>query len=88
MSTIREVEESELAELLRISVEAFPGMKVSGPEERTRMLEPPARVMKEPICHCFGVYATSRLIGVMRFSDFTMRLHAPPALVAAVGGVA
>jgi predicted acetyltransferase len=73
MRTIREVEESELEELLRITVEAFPGMKVSGPEERARMLERLARVMKEPIVHFFGVYEGGRLIGVMRFYDFTMR---------------
>ena len=88
MRTIREVEESELEELLRITVEAFPGMKVSGPEERTRMLERLARVMKEPIVHFFGVYEAGRLIGVMRFYDFTMRLHETDALVGGVGGVA
>ena len=88
MRTIREVEESELDELLRITVEAFPGMKVSGPEERTRMLERLARVMKEPIVHFFGVYEAARLIGVMRFYDFTMRLHETDALVGGVGGVA
>ncbi len=88
MRTIREVEENELDELLRITVEAFPGMKVSGPEERTRMLERLARVMKEPIVHFFGVYEAGRLIGVMRFYDFTMRLHETDALVGGVGGVA
>lgn len=88
MRTIREVEESELEELLRITVEAFPGMKVSGPEERARMLERLARVMKEPIVHFFGVYEGGRLIGVMRFYDFTMRLHDTDALVGGVGGVA
>ena len=88
MRTIREVEESELEELLRITVEAFPGMKVSGPEERTRMLERLARVMKEPIVRFFGVYEAGRLIGVMRFYDFTMRLHETDALVGGVGGVA
>ncbi|MBP8948246.1 MAG: GNAT family N-acetyltransferase [Candidatus Promineofilum sp.] len=88
MRTIRQVEENELDEFLRITVEAFPGMKVSGPEERTRMLERLARVMKEPIVHFFGVYEAARLIGVMRFYDFTMRLHATDALVGGVGGVA
>jgi len=66
MRTIREVDESELDEFLRITIEAFPGMKVSGPEERTRMLERLARVMKEPIVHFFGVFEAGRLIGVMR----------------------
>ena len=88
MRTIREVEESELDEFLRITIEAFPGMKVSGPEERTRMLERLARVMKEPIVHFFGVFEAGRLIGVMRFYDFTMRLHETDALVGGVGGVA
>ena len=88
MRTIREVGENELDELLRITIEAFPGMKVSGPEERTRMLERLARVMKEPIVHFFGVYEAGRLIGVMRFYDFTMRLHQTDALVGGVGGVA
>ena len=88
MRTIREVDESELDEFLRITIEAFPGMKVSGPEERTRMLERLARGMKEPIVHFFGVFEAGRLIGVMRFYDFTMRLHETDALVGGVGGVA
>ncbi len=88
MRTIREVEENELDEFLRITIEAFPGMKVSGPEEQTRMLARLARVMKEPIVHFFGVYEAARLIGVMRFYDFTMRLHETDALVGGVGGVA
>ena len=70
------------------TIEAFPGMKVSGPEERTRMLERLARVMREPIVHFFGVFEAGRLIGVMRFYDFTMRLHETDALVGGVGGVA
>ena len=88
MRTIREVHESELSDFLRITSEAFPGMKVTTADERERMLERMAKVMKEPIVHFFGVYDDERMVGVMRFYDFNMRLHETQTLIGGVGGVA
>lgn len=88
MRTIREVREDELDEFGRITVEAFPGMKVDTPEAYSRMLERLARVMKEPIVHFFGVFEDGRIVGVMRCYDFTMKLHNTRTLVGGLGGVA
>jgi len=88
MRTIREVHESELPELLRITAEAFPGMKVTTPEERERAVERLAKVMKEPIVRFFAVYEADRMVGVMRFYDFNMKLHETETLMGGVGGVA
>lgn len=88
MRTIREIENSELNELARITIEAFPGMKVDSQEARERMLERLAQVMKEPIVKFFGVFDDDRMVGVMRCYDFTMKLHETRTLVGGVGGVA
>lgn len=88
MRSIREVQESELEELARITVEAFPGMKVDTPETRQRMLERLHKVRQEPIVHFFGAYDDDRLVGVMRCYDFTMKLHETRTLVGGLGGVA
>ncbi len=88
MRTIREVREDELDEFARITIEAFPGMKVDTQDARERMIERMAKVMKEPIVHFFGVYDDERLVGVMRCYDFTMKVHDFRTLVGGLGGVA
>lgn len=76
MRAIREVREDELNELARITIEAFPGMKVDSQEARDRMLDRLSKVMKEPTVHFFGVFEDDDMLGVMRCYDFTMKLHA------------
>lgn len=88
MRTIREVHESELEEFMRITIEAFPGMKIGTADERERLLERLRKVMREPIVHFFGVWEDSQMVGVMRFYDFTMKLHNTRTLVGGTGGVA
>lgn len=88
MRTIREVHESELSEFMRVTTEAFPGMKVVTPEEKDRLMERLQKVRQEPIVHFFGVWEGRDMVGVMRFYDFTMKLHNTRALVGGTGGVA
>lgn len=88
MRSIREVQPSELDELARITIEAFPGMKVDTPEARQRMMERLGKVRQEPIVHFFGAYEAEELVGVMRCYDFTMKLHETRTLVGGLGGVA
>ena len=88
MRTIREIHEDELDELIRITVEAFPGMKVESRADRDRMRERLVKVMNEPIVHFFGVFEGAAMIGVMRCYDFTMKLRETRALVGGLGGVA
>ena len=88
MRTIREIREDELGELIRITVEAFPGMKVESQADRDRMRERLVKVMNEPIVHFFGVFEGEDMVGVMRCYDFTMKLHQTRTLVGGLGGVA
>lgn len=88
MRIIREVREDELAEFGRITVEAFPGMKVDTPEAHERMLGRLAAMRTELIVHYLGVYEAERMVGVMRFYDFTMKVRGVRTLVGGVGGVA
>lgn len=88
MRTIREVEESELPEFIRITTEAFPGMKVVSQEDRDQMRERLLKVREQPIVHFFAVYEGARMVGVMRCYDFTMKLHETRTLVGGLGGVA
>lgn len=88
MREIREVDESELEALLRITTQAFPGMKVITPEDRERQLEHLRAIRREPIVHFFAVYEEGEMVGVMRTYDFTMKLRSVRTLVGGVGGVA
>lgn len=88
MRAIREIREDELDELIRITVEAFPGMKVESQADRDRMRERLVKVMSEPIVHFFGVFEGEDMVGVMRCYDFTMKLRQTRALVGGLGGVA
>ncbi len=88
MRTIRELDEDELEELLRITQEAFPGMKVGGPAEREAALERLRRIRREGSGVFYGVFEEGHMVGVMRSYDFTMKLHETRTLVGGVGGVA
>lgn len=88
MRIIREIEENDLDEFMRITLEAFPGMRIAGPEERQGLHERLRKVMDEPIVHFLAVWEGDQMVGVMRFYDFTMKLHSTRTLVGGVGGVA
>lgn len=88
MRTIREIREHELDELIRITVEAFPGMKVESQVDRDRMRERLVKVINEPIVHFFGVFEEEDMVGVMRCYDFTMKLRETRMLVGGLGAVA
>ncbi|HMT21387.1 MAG TPA: GNAT family N-acetyltransferase [Promineifilum sp.] len=88
MRIIREVQDNELDEFSRSTVEAFPGMKIDTPEARRRMLERMATVMNERGVHFSAVFDDGQMVGVMRCYDFTMKLHETRTLVGGLGGVA
>ena len=88
MRTIRELDEDELGELMRITEQAFPGMKVGGTAEREAILERLRRVQQGGFSHFYGVFEAAQMVGVMRNYDFTMKLHETRTLVGGVGGVA
>lgn len=88
MREIRAVEENDLSEFMRITIEAFPGMRVTTPDDRQRMLERLRRVMEEPIVHLLALFEDDKMLGVMRCYDFTMKLRSVRTLVGGLGGVA
>lgn len=88
MRVIREIDESELGELLRITVEAFPGMNVAAQQDRGPLLERLKGIMRQPIVHFFGVFDDEEMVGAMRCYDFTMKLRSTRTLMGGVGGVA
>lgn len=88
MREIREIEESELGEFLRITLEAFPGMNAAAHQDQGPLLDRLKKIMNEPIVHFFGVFDDGKMVGVMRTYDFTMKLRSVRTLVGGVGGVA
>jgi predicted acetyltransferase len=88
MREIREIDESELGEMLRITTEAFPGFYPGPLGDRSPMLERLDQIRQQPIVHFFGVFDDGRMVAVMRCYDFTAKLRSTRTLVGGVGGVA
>lgn len=88
MREIREVDSEELGEVVRLTMEAFPGMGGGTPPDPQVMAERLARIRQEPIVHLFGVFEGGRMVGAMRTFDFTMWLRSVRMLVGGVGAVA
>lgn len=88
MREIREVTEEELPEFLRITSQAFPGMRVVTADDHLRMQERLRRIMDEPIVHFLALFQEGEMVGVMRAYDFTMKLRSVRTLVGGLGGVA
>lgn len=88
MREIREITEEELPTFLRITSQAFPGMRVVTEDDQLRMQERLRRIMHEPIVHFLALYEDGEMVGVMRAYDFTMKLRSVRTLVGGLGGVA
>jgi predicted acetyltransferase len=88
MRTIREIEEGELDEFVRISAEAYPGIKLNTNEERQRFRERIIQRLAYDDVTLWGLFEANELLGVMRLYDFTMKLHSIRTLIGGVGGVA
>lgn len=88
MRVIREITEEELGQFLRITSEAFPGMRVVTEDDHLRMQERLRRIMDEPIVHFLALFEDEEMVGVMRTYDFTMKLRSVRTLVGGLGGVA
>ncbi len=88
MRTIREIREDELDEFVRISAEAYPGIKLNSKEERQRFRERLQERMKYPDMTLWGLFEAEQMLGIMRFYDFTMKLRSTRTLIGGVGGVA
>jgi predicted acetyltransferase len=85
---IREVNNGELDEFARITIEAFPGMKIVSQDDRGRMIQRLAHAMSHPAVHFFAAFEGEQMVGVIRCYDFSMKLHDRRVLVGGLGGVA
>ncbi len=88
MREVREITKAELPEFLRITSEAFPGMRVVTDDDHQRMQDRLRRIMDEPIVHFLALFEDGEMVGVMRTYDFTMKLRSVRTLVGGLGGVA
>lgn len=88
MREIGQLTNSDLDDFITITANAYPGIKLVGEVERQRFRERNQRMNAEPTIHLYGLFDENRLLGVMRFYDFTMKLLSTRTLVGGVGSVA
>lgn len=88
MREIRQIGEPELDEFVRITAEAYPGMKVTTAEDKQKLRERLAVVDADPVCDFFALFEGDEMQGIMRFYHFTMNLLSVKTLCGGVGGVA
>lgn len=93
MRQIRLLNTAELGEFARISANAYPGMKIDSEEALQRLARRYERFIDHPVIHLYGVFETAgkraeKLVGVMRYHDYVMKLHLAELLVGGIGGIA
>ena len=79
--------ESEWDAYTNISVNAYPGIRATDEAARRRFKERGQQMSADPIVTVLGLFEAGDMRGIMRFYDFTMRLHEVDMLVGGVGGV-
>ena len=79
--------ESEWDAYTNISVNAYPGIRATDEAARRRFKERGQQMSADPIVTVLGLFEAGDMRGIMRFYDFTMRLHGVDMLVGGVGGV-
>ncbi|HFQ94176.1 MAG TPA: GNAT family N-acetyltransferase [Anaerolineae bacterium] len=88
MREIRPLRQEDWNEYVRISMNAYPGMRVNTAVEQDRLRNRGQRMNADPTITFYGLFEDGALRGVMRLHDFTMRLHGAEMPVGGVGAVA
>jgi predicted acetyltransferase len=89
VNTIRQLFEADYDDLVAIMANAYPGfVQLASEQDRQKFKERLKAQDADPIVDFYGLYRHAKLLGVMRFFDFTMRLLSVRAKVAGLGGVA
>lgn len=86
MNGIRQLEETDLEAFARIAAAAYPAIEVASIEEFARDLG--RRLAADPTTSLYGLFRGKKLLGGMRFFDFTMRMLSTTTLVGGLGLVA
>jgi predicted acetyltransferase len=88
MREIRALREGDWAEAARIQAEAYPGVGIATAEEIERSQQNMIAVQERPNVTFYGLFEADKLLGIMRWHDFQMRLLSTGTLAGGVGGVA
>jgi len=88
MRRIRVLQADELERCVELSVQAYPGMRVSTALERSRMRDNLAAAVQDGRFALRGVFEAEHMVGVMRYHDFRMQLLSTRTLVGGLGGLA
>jgi predicted acetyltransferase len=89
VSEIRILAEGEFAAFCDILADAFPGWKISSPEEKERVRQRLFQIHKEePTATMYGLFREGELQGGMRFHDFSMNLFGNMVAAGGVGLIA
>ncbi|MCG8349222.1 MAG: GNAT family N-acetyltransferase [Chloroflexales bacterium] len=86
MSEIRRLTDDELLPFARIVLDAYPSIEISSVEELAQNLK--RSLADDPKTSIYGLFRAGRLLGGMRFLDFTMKLLSIKNLVGGVGLIA
>ncbi|MGZ0052550.1 GNAT family N-acetyltransferase [Brevibacillus gelatini] len=89
MDEIRPVSLSDIDEVVRIAAMAYPGSNLLGTEERQKFAERVKSTLEnDPIASYHGCYRDGRLVGIMKWYDFSMYVYGIPMLTGGIGTVA
>src|SRR4051794_34061950 len=87
-NVLRQLNEQELEQYIEILGTAYPVMRLSTPESKESMKKRMLDFEKDTRLHHFGLFRQDKLVGGMRFFDFTMNLHSVKIKAGGVGSVA
>ncbi len=85
---IRRLTADELPAFAAIAANAYPGMSVTTPEDRQRMVERWMPQLADPAVAYTGAFRDGTLVGGMKLYDFTMNIFGTQTLTGGVGLVA
>ncbi len=88
MREIRPLRQEDWDDYVKISMNAYPGMRVNTAVEQDRLRNRGQRMNADPTITFYGLFENGALRGVMRLHDFTMRLHGVDLSAGGVGAVA
>lgn len=87
-SQIRRLTEADFDDFIAIVANAYPGLKIASAEDRQKFRERLVVQDKDPTMGFYGLFRDGRLLGGMKFFDFTMNLHGTKIPIGGVGLVA
>ncbi|MBN2620358.1 GNAT family N-acetyltransferase [candidate division WOR-3 bacterium] len=87
-STIKRIPIKDLPAFVDIIADAYPGMKISAPEEKKKTVARLKQAARDPLTDYYGLYRSHQLLGGMALYDFTMNYHSIDLPIPGVGLVA